>query len=312
MQKETTKKENVREGHVHAEDLAQKAAVQYFGEEILTWLDIHEKVREVAPTEHVKLEVRHTYEDFCFIMENGEWYHFEFESGKVTRTDLKRFREYEATTSRVHDVDVITFILCSDKQQKMLEELKTGINTYKVRMILLKDFSVDEVMTALGEKENDAVSSFDLIPVALGPLLGGSMPMKTRIMEGFQMLAKPYPEIKCDKLQCLQAVLFILATKFLEKEDMKEVKEVFDMTYLGQLVYDDGFQAGREEGREKERERSIFTMILDNLESNVTKENIFAKLKRHYALEQDQAEAYWERYQNNSDNLCLKTEEMRT
>lgn len=305
MQKNKAERANMWEGHIHAEDLAQKAAVQYFGEEIMSWLNIREKVQSVAPTEHIQLDIRHTYEDFCFIMESGEWYHFEFESGKVNRMDLKRFREYEATTSRVHDVDVVTFIICSDEHQKLLEELRTGINTYKVRMILLKDFSADEVISALAERSENVISSYDLIPVALSPLLGGNLTMQARIMEGFQILSRPYSGIEQEKLQCLQAVLYVLAAKFLGEDELDEVKEVFGMTYLCQLVYDDGFQAGcehgREEGREQERERSIFTLILDNLESKMTKESILAKLKRHYALEHEQAEEYWNRYQSEQN-----------
>lgn len=40
------------------------------------------------------------YQDFLYEMENGLWYHFEFESDSVSVHDLRRFREYEASTSR--------------------------------------------------------------------------------------------------------------------------------------------------------------------------------------------------------------------
>ena len=64
----------------HLEDLALKSAADYFGDEMIHWLGIREKALRSAPTELVELETRHMYEDFLYEMENGLWYHFEFES----------------------------------------------------------------------------------------------------------------------------------------------------------------------------------------------------------------------------------------
>ena len=60
-----------REGLSQAEDLALKSAAIYFGDEMVRWLGIHEKVFRAVPTELVELEARHMYEDFLYEMENG-------------------------------------------------------------------------------------------------------------------------------------------------------------------------------------------------------------------------------------------------
>ena len=72
-----------------------KTAAQYFGEELLSYLGVKEKALRVAPTEIIQMEARQLYQDFNFEMENGWWYHFEFESDEITEDDLMRFREYE-------------------------------------------------------------------------------------------------------------------------------------------------------------------------------------------------------------------------
>ena len=72
-------------GLAQAEDLALKSAAAYFGEEIIPWLGIRKRMRRVAPTELVRLETRHLYEDFLYEMEDGTYYHFEFESDPLTR-----------------------------------------------------------------------------------------------------------------------------------------------------------------------------------------------------------------------------------
>ena len=58
-------------GPAQSEDLAMKAAASYFGEELLPWLGIKEKIIRSAPTEVIKVEARHLYEDFLYEMENG-------------------------------------------------------------------------------------------------------------------------------------------------------------------------------------------------------------------------------------------------
>ena len=93
---------------INHEDLALKTAAQYFGEELLPLLGITEEVRYAAPTENVRLEARQMYQDFNYITSGGTWIHLEFESDSVTREDLRRFREYEAATSRTFQVAVIT------------------------------------------------------------------------------------------------------------------------------------------------------------------------------------------------------------
>ena len=69
---------------------------------MVRWLGIHEKVLRAVPTELVELEARHMYEDFLYEMENGVYYHFEFESDSISESDLRRFREYEASTVRIY------------------------------------------------------------------------------------------------------------------------------------------------------------------------------------------------------------------
>lgn len=57
------------------EDRALKMAVQFFGTELLPLLGVSGKVRRIAPTEQVHLEVKSLFEDFNFEMEDGTWRH---------------------------------------------------------------------------------------------------------------------------------------------------------------------------------------------------------------------------------------------
>ena len=69
------------------------------------------------------------------------------------------------------------------------------------------------------------VQKKDLIPVAISPLIGGKMPMENRVVECFRILSKEYDNVPEDDLRRLQAVLYILAQKFLKQEEMGRIKE---------------------------------------------------------------------------------------
>ena len=129
-----------REGLSQAEDLALKSAAAYFGDEMVRWLGIHEKVLRAVPTELVELEARHMYEDFLYEMENGVYYHFEFESDSISESDLRRFREYEASTVRIYGAPVVAFAV------KFLDKQELGLNKEEMAMTILGQMIWDDAM----------------------------------------------------------------------------------------------------------------------------------------------------------------------
>ena len=56
----------------------------------------------------------------------------------VTKADLRRFREYEAATSRTYGVEVLTCVICTANRKHILTEITEGINTYRVKLIQMK------------------------------------------------------------------------------------------------------------------------------------------------------------------------------
>lgn len=249
MQKRTETTQSTQEerkGQIaHHEDLASKFAMQFFGAELLRYLGIRLKIKRIEPTEIIHLEARQMYEDFNFLMENGTWYHMEFESDSISTDDLRRFREYEAVTSRTYKVPVITYVLCSSNVKEPMTRLKEGINTYRIKMIRLKGKNADEVFANLKEKNNSSVTKADLVPVILTPLMEGSLSQMERTKLGMKVLNKEYANVSHEDLKRMQATLYILADKFLTQAEMKELKEVCAMNAFLQMYVDDGIQQAR-------------------------------------------------------------------
>ena len=76
------------------------------------------------------------------------------------------------------------------------------------------------------------------------PLMASSQSKKEVIKQALQFVKQD----KQDTAEKTLAILYALADKFLEESDLEEVKEVVAMTRLGQMLYDDGVEAGRTEG----------------------------------------------------------------
>lgn len=141
------------------------------------------------------------YQDFLYEMENGLWYHFEFESDTVSVHDLRRFREYEASTSRRINGPVVTYVICSAKAKTIRDSITEGINTYRVRLIRLKDHDADSLFSRLSKGGGSSVKREDVIPMLLSPLMGGSTEQKERILHGIQFLRSAEGAFDLDEIK---------------------------------------------------------------------------------------------------------------
>lgn len=92
------------------------------------------------------------------------------------------------------------------------------------------------------------------MPLLFSPLLGGNSKRQVRIRQGIRILRKAEQVFPEQDIRKMEAVLYILAVKFLNEEELKQVKEEFAMTKLGQMIWEDALEKGREHGERIGRE----------------------------------------------------------
>lgn len=234
------------------EDRALKAAAQFLGEELLAELGIEGTMKRIAPTEQVYLNLKDLNEDFNYEMTDGSWKHLEFESDRITDDDLRRFRTYEAVTSYQYKVPVTTYVLCSSNVRHLKQELTQGINTYRIKVIRLKDRDADQLIRTLEQKQTvGSLNRKELLSLLLAPLMNGTLSQPERIRRGLQILQKEQRQIPPDDLTRMQAVLYTLAMKFLTTAELEKIKEVFTMTILGQMIEEMGIEKGTKQGQNR-------------------------------------------------------------
>jgi hypothetical protein len=303
----------------HLEDMALKTAALFFGSQFAPYVGEAETLDYIAPTESIHLEARQMFQDFNYRKKNGELCHFEFESDNVTIDDLRRFREYDAIMGRVYKVPVTTYVICSASARSIRSELTEGINTYRVKIIRLKDENVDRIYQNLSQKRT--ITKEDVIPVLLSPLMSGSSPAGERIISGLKLIEKikkqpQNSDITDDDITHMQAILYALSVKLLSPKEQEKVKEELSMTALGQMLVEDGINKGiiigmrdgLDQGRSQGLSQGLIKgTIITCRDLGAARDFTFRKIIAQYHLTEEDALQNMEKYWDSDTDIDTDT-----
>lgn len=92
------------------------------------------------------------------------------------------------------------------------------------------------------------VTKEDLLPLVLSPLMSGELFQKERIRAAYEITRKAAAD-DAEMIKKVEAVVYIMADKFLDSKDMEELKEEIKMTRIGKMLYEDGRTEGKLEGK---------------------------------------------------------------
>lgn len=306
-----------RYSKLQLEDKAMKSAAMYFGQELLPYLNVRKKIVRLLPTEQIRLEAVRTTEDTLFEMEDGTLAHFEFESVEVKEDDLRRFRYYDSYSGMVYKKTVVTYVVCSGKAERIRDELREGISRYRIIPLQMKQEDADILLFHLQEKtaKGEKLTKEDLAPLLLTPLMSGKSTIKDRILKTGVLLSGENTRLDKEDKRRMEGVLYAFACKFLEKADLEEIKEALGMTVLGEMIWNDGLEAGIEKGREAGSFMKLIHMICRKMQKGKAAEQIaeeleeelplverICKVAKQYAPEYD-CEAIYHRLKDEEDSF---------
>ncbi|MCI7441817.1 MAG: DUF4351 domain-containing protein [Clostridium sp.] len=229
------------------EDLIMKKAMDVFAEEGLKFFGINQKVKDSSSTEIVVLEALNLHMDYTFLMENDTYIHFEFQTTNKGKSDLRRFRVYEAVLSLQKDKDVTTYVVYSGNIKNAKDTLETGINKYKVKSIFMSDKNGDLIVEELEKKvkNKENITKQELVALTFTPIMGGKLTKAEKIIKSIRIVKSSENEYKYD----IESMLYAFADKFLSGKDLQKVKEEISMTELGRMLIEDGIEKGKTEGK---------------------------------------------------------------
>ena len=80
--------------------------------------------------------------------------------------------------------------------------------------------------------------------------MGGRTEQKERILQSMEILRNAETTFTKNDIRKMEAILYIFAVKFLDDTELKSIKEAIAMTKLGQMIWNDALEKGREEGEQ--------------------------------------------------------------
>ena len=92
---------------------------------------------------------------------------------------------------------------------------------------------------------NEVLTKQDILTLVFLPIMNSTQNKTDRILEAI-MLSKAIKDKENQNNSI--ALLYAFAEKFVSKENMNKIKEVFGMTELGKLLKQEGIEEGRKEG----------------------------------------------------------------
>ncbi|MCD8020276.1 MAG: hypothetical protein LUF92_12060 [Clostridiales bacterium] len=245
--------------NIQHEDAILKLGTEYFRCDMLKQLGITYTYKDPGPTELISLTVEKMYQDFTFLTEGGFYIHIEFQSGSDGKLDLRRFHAYEATMSHNTGKKVYTYVIYTTMKRTGYT-LDCGLYTYKVEPVYTTHFDNRKVFQSVGRKIAGGMEldDEDIVRLALTPIMGKGLGKKEAILKAISLLKG----CRREAAERAVAILYAFADKFLDTDDLNEVKGAIYMTRLGQLFQEDveksyerGVECGVEFGVERGENR---------------------------------------------------------
>ena len=193
-------------------------------------------------------------------MEDDTYIHFEFQTTNKGKSDLRRFRVYEAVLSLQKDKDVTTYVVYSGNIKNAKDTLETGINKYKVKNIFMSDKNGDLIVEELEKKvkNKENITKQELVALTFTPIMGGKLTKAEKIIKSIRIVKSSENEYKYD----IESMLYAFADKFLSGKDLQKVKEEISMTELGRMLIEDGIEKGIEKGRAEGKTETLIKLLI--------------------------------------------------
>lgn len=94
------------------------------------------------------------------------------------------------------------------------------------------------------------------------------------------------------------AGILTFTDKIIDRVYAKKLEEEMQMTLVGQMLMEEGYQRGMEKGMEK----GIQVFIQDNVSENIPKQRIIQKLQANFSLMEEEAINYYTIFSKQTQN----------
>ncbi|AGK95980.1 DUF4351 domain-containing protein [Clostridium pasteurianum] len=239
----------------NTEDAIMKSVMDVFREDALKFFGVKAKIVSSARTELKNLQITTAFMDYTFLLDDNSFVHLEFQTTDK-KDDLSRFLAYDAALHYKENKNVNTIVVYSSDIKKAVTSINIGSIKYSVKAFYMNSIDGDKKLDYLRNKiyNNEILTKQDILTLVFLPIMSSTKNKTDRIVDAIT-LSKSIKDKEAESNSL--ALLYAFAEKFVSKENMNKIKEVFRMTELGKLLKQEGIEEGRKQGIEEGRKEEL-------------------------------------------------------
>jgi len=223
-------------------DSVLKEAIGLYKGEALAFLGLDlPKITESLNVEFTEIEVKKSYVDLLFKLEDDTGLNLEWEAA-ISQDDMLRFASYNADSRRLHKMPFVTVVLTNKKPA--VSYIKDETLAFTPMVINLGERDGDKLIADIKEKiaKGESVNPLEIIYAPLYNSINKS------VVGLFKEAAALVPQAIKDEAEHLKIIVLsmVLTNKFVSADEMEELYMVLEELKIVKYAEEKGIEKGIE------------------------------------------------------------------
>lgn len=263
------------------------------------------KIVDILPTNLPVIESNELRLDNLFLLSDGSLAIIDYESS-FSRENFVKYLNYIARVIRrfavrreLKDLKQLKMVVIYTADVERAEErYDLGGLILIVESAYLIHLDGSQIYDRLKHKidAGEKLAEEELMELMILPLTVKGKKRKQETIEKAVTLGKRLPDRE-GQLKVIAGIL-TFTDKIIDRVYAKKLEEEMQMTLVGQMLMDEGYQRGMEKGMEK----GIQVFIQDNVSENVPEQRIIQKLQANFSLMEEEAINYYTIFSKQTQN----------
>lgn len=263
------------------------------------------KIVDILPTNLPVIESNELRLDNLFLLSDGSLAIIDYESS-FSRENFVKYLNYIARVIRrfairreLKDLKQLKMVVIYTADVERAEErYDLGGLILVVESAYLIHLDGSQIYDRLKNKidAGEKLTEEELMELMILPLTVKGKKRKQETIEKAVNLGKRLPDRE-GQLKVIAGIL-TFTDKIIDRVYAKKLEEEMQMTLVGQMLMEEGYQRGIEKGIEK----GIQVFIQDNVSENVPKQRIIQKLQANFSLMEEEAINYYTIFSKQTPN----------
>ena len=263
------------------------------------------KIVDILPTNLPVIESNELRLDNLFLLNDGSLAIIDYESS-FSRENFVKYLNYIARVIRrfavrreLKDLKQLKMVVIYTADVERAEErYDLGGLILIVESAYLIHLDGSQIYDRLKHKidAGEKLAEEELMELMILPLTVKGKKRKQETIEKAVTLGKRLPDRE-GQLKVIAGIL-TFTDKIIDRVYAKKLEEEMQMTLVGQMLMEEGYQRGMEKGMEK----GIQVFIQDNVSENIPKQRIIQKLQANFSLMEEEAINYYTIFSKQTPN----------